>query len=408
MPLLTFWRSSRSAVEEMTIEQIVASAGDGVLKDNSKCSQELREFLKEIPSGKISDYVDHCLTSSFVRGGLVLQDLVNELGRRLDFEVTSGRYQGSAKSIGFDGLWVSPEGHTIVAEVKTTDAYRISLDKIIDYRDKLLETSEIRGRASVLILVGREDTGELEAQVRGSRHAWDVRLISIDALARLVQMKEQSESIATSRKIRNLLTPMEYTRLDQMIDVMFTTATDVQSVAVSEAIEAVDELAVEQPDVKTRGVWKFTDSRLLDEARERIVASFSHRQNVSYIRKGRALYWDSSHTRRVYCAVSKRYERKDISYWYGYRLSGHKFLGDGQESFLILGGMDLSLAFAVPWPVISRILNDLYTTPKDPTPKDEDMYWHLHLRGTAETGYVLNRPKQDESLSVDQFKFELR
>jgi len=34
----------------------------------------------------------------------------------------------------------------------------------------------------VLIVVGRQDTGELEAQIRGSRHAWDIRLISAEAL----------------------------------------------------------------------------------------------------------------------------------------------------------------------------------------------------------------------------------
>jgi len=66
---------------------------------------------------------------------------------------------------------------------------------------------------------GPRDTGELEAQVRGSRHAWDIRLISADALVKLTQLKENTEGTETGRKIRSLLTPMEYTRLDQMIDV---------------------------------------------------------------------------------------------------------------------------------------------------------------------------------------------
>jgi hypothetical protein len=42
--------------------------------------------------------------------------------------------------------------------------------------------------------VGRQDTGDLEAQVRGSKHAWTVRIISADALANLVALKENSES----------------------------------------------------------------------------------------------------------------------------------------------------------------------------------------------------------------------
>lgn len=159
---------------------------------------------------------------------MVLQDLVNELGRRLDYVVTNGRYQGTSNSIGFDGIWKS-EGHTIIVEVKTTDAYRIPLDKIATYRTRLHSTGQIDGLSSILVVVGREDTGEPEAQVRGSRHAWDVRLISAEALLKLVQLKEDSDDPETGRKIRSLLAPMEYTRLDAMIDVMFTAAKDVEA-----------------------------------------------------------------------------------------------------------------------------------------------------------------------------------
>jgi hypothetical protein len=165
--------------------------------------------LAQIPSPKVVDYVNHCLSSAFAKGGMVLQDLINELGRRLDYTVTNGRYQGTSNKIGFDGVWVSPERASIVVEVKTTDTYRISLDTIIGYRDKLVANSQVSAKPSILIIVGREDTGELEAQVRGSRHAWDIRLISADALAKLVQLKENSEGPDTGRKIRSLLMPME-------------------------------------------------------------------------------------------------------------------------------------------------------------------------------------------------------
>jgi hypothetical protein len=208
MPLLSFWSSNPAAVAELSVEQVVSSAGDGVIKDGSVCSQELRQYFAQIPSSKLASYIEHCLHSGFQRSGLVLQDLVNELGKRLDYSVTNGRYQGTSSAIGFDGIWVSPEGHTIIAEVKTTDAYRISLDTIANYRDRLLTNGQVRSPVSALIVVGRDDTGELEAQVRGSRHAWDIRLISAEALVKLVQLKENSESAETGQKIRSILTPV--------------------------------------------------------------------------------------------------------------------------------------------------------------------------------------------------------
>lgn len=139
MPLLSLWNSNPTAVAEFTIVQIVSTAGDGNLTDGSICSKELQNYLSEVPSEKLEEYVGQCLTARLDKGGMVLQDLINEFGRRLDYKVTNGRYQGNAHVIGYDGIWVSPEGHAIVVEVKTTDAYRISLDTLARYRQKLLE-----------------------------------------------------------------------------------------------------------------------------------------------------------------------------------------------------------------------------------------------------------------------------
>jgi hypothetical protein len=192
MPLLSIGSSNQAAVEQFSIEQIVNAAGDGNLKDNSECSNELRAFLSEVGSEKLEQYVEGCLTVSFQKRGLVLQDLVNEFGRRLDFDVTNGRYQGTSNAVGYDGIWKSPEGQSIVVEVKTTDAFRISLNTIAEYREKLFKSGHLSEPSSILMVVGRQDTGDLEAQVRGSRHAWDIRLISADALMRLVFPKARS------------------------------------------------------------------------------------------------------------------------------------------------------------------------------------------------------------------------
>ncbi|MBM3520719.1 MAG: hypothetical protein FJX63_08120, partial [Alphaproteobacteria bacterium] len=214
MPLLPILKSNPNDVYALTVGQVVAICGDGKLADDTECSKELREFFSQVPSTKLFEYVNSCLTDSFEKGGQVLQDIVNELGRRLDYQVTNGLYAGKQNAIGNDGIWSSPTGHSIVVEVKTSDAYRINLDKIADYRTKLLGSQKITGTSSILIVVGRQDTGDLEAQVRGSRHAWDIRLISVDALIKLVELKEETEEDTIS-KIRELLVPFEYSRVER-------------------------------------------------------------------------------------------------------------------------------------------------------------------------------------------------
>ena len=51
-------------------------------------------------------------------------------------------------------------------------------------------------------------------------HAWDVRIISADALMKLVMTKEEADSDFTIDKIRSLLIPKELTRLDFIVDLL--------------------------------------------------------------------------------------------------------------------------------------------------------------------------------------------
>jgi hypothetical protein len=410
MPLIALWSSNRTAIDEFSIEQVVTAAGDGNLRDGSLCSQELRAYLSEISSSKLSQYVEHCLSHHFSKGGMVLQDLVNELGRRLDYRVTNGRYQGTSNTIGYDGIWISPEGHAIVAEVKTTDAYRISLNTIAAYRNRLIANGEVTSASSILIVVGREDTGELEAQVRGSPHAWDIRLISADALIKLVQLKEDAEAPDTGRKIRSLLTPMEYTRLDQMIDVMFTAAKDVETAANVDAAIEIEESG-ELPSLNklgtstatSKGKWEFTDTALLQYKRELIITTLGHREQVNFIKRTRALYWDAGHKVRVACTISKRYtKRPGYPYWYGHRAAWDEFLADGERSFLVLGCLDLDVAFAVPWGSLHSILDGLNTTQNE-----DDHYWHIHLTTPASGQFAILIPKRDTVLRLEEYALPL-
>lgn len=75
MPLISLWTSNPAAVGEFTIEQVVATAGDGSLRDGSLCSKELQEYLAQVPSDKLASYVEQCLSSRFEKSGMVLQDL---------------------------------------------------------------------------------------------------------------------------------------------------------------------------------------------------------------------------------------------------------------------------------------------------------------------------------------------
>lgn len=413
MPLISIWKSTPEAVGQMTIEQIVSAAGDGNLRDGSACSDELRVYLSEVASGNLELYVDYCLASAFKSGGMVLQDLVNEIGRRLDYEVQNGRYQGTPAHIGYDGLWKSPEGSALVVEVKTTDAYRISLDTIAGYRRRLVDAGAVDVSSSILIVVGRQDTGELEAQIRGSRHAWDVRVISAEALMKLLKVKENSNEAETGAKVRSLFAPVEYTRLDRMVDVVFTAATDVEVAPEAELSSNLQSHEGDPGKALAAGLpvdssasakpYQFTDSAILQAKRLEIIDSLGARDGVHLLQKSRAQYWNSARDVRAVCSISKRYEGKNQNpYWYAYHPQWDEFLGGAQHGYFVLGCMDLDRAFAIPRDAIRSVLPSLHQSVRD-----SGDYWHIHLV-ERNGGIEVLIPNSRTGFALEKFSFPIK
>src|SRR5204863_2739918 len=237
-------------------------------------------------------YIETCLDEGFDKSGQVLQDIVNELGRRLDFDVQNGNYSGRQNSIGFDGIWSAPDARALVVEVKTTDTYRINLDTVASYRMRLIDAGQLDRTSSILIVVGRQDTGDLEAQIRGSRHAWDIRLISADSLIKLVKIKEYAEE-STVARIRELLVPFEYTRIDLIIELAFTAVTEIGEAIEKEEAPVDDEPSNESVLSATRSTQERTPKEVIEALRQKIIAALSAREGVPLIKKSRALYWST-------------------------------------------------------------------------------------------------------------------
>jgi hypothetical protein len=379
VPLIALWRSTPDAVSQFNIEQVVATSGDGSLRDGSLCLDELREYLKSVSSDKLFEYIDGCLIRAFNKSGAVLQDIVNELGRRLDYEVENGLYQGRPGAIGFDGIWTAPDGHALVVE-----------------REALISSQRMTRESSILIVVGRSDTGDIEAQVRGSRHAWDVRLISIDALTKLVALKETADEEETVAKIRSLLTPFEYTRLDNIIEVMFAAAKDVESAV---ELERGEEVGFQLWQIKHDVKQEHTDRNIINQARLRILEALGKREGAAFIAKSRALYWNADNTIRVSCSLSKRHQRG--TYWYAYHPHWDEFLAAGERAYCIWGCADRDLAYVLPRRVMLGLLEELYVTHRQESGK---RYWHVELEPSdAGEMYFLVR-KSGRRIPIDEFR----
>jgi hypothetical protein len=392
MSLTDLWQNSRDQLLNKQLHQIIAFAGEGKLRDGSVASTEFREFLSHVSSDVLCSYAEDCLSNTFPDSGLALQDIVNQVGQRLNFQVDDGRYQGSKGNIGYDGLWRFPSGHSVVVEVKTTDAYRIDSNKIAEYRKKLITVGKIEEEhSSILIVVGRQDTGDLEAQIRGSRNAWDIRLISVDALLRLMLLKEAVDDPAIIRRIGDILIPREFTRLDSIVEIVFSTTEEAKQETELAEVEPVE------TDLEPQG--RTNEGARPVAFHDACVERFAKQQGIILVKRSRTSYTTPDNKIYVVCLVSKVHKRQNhTAYWFGFHPYQKDFLGKAAISFLVLGCGSQKDVLAIPFSDLRNWLDDLWITERNDT-----MYWHLNF--IVEKGKLyLDRKKGKGRLDVTHYR----
>jgi len=395
MSLIQLSKANPESFDSYLARQIVAFAGDGNLRDNSECSLQLRAYLKAASRDRLERYTQECLEQPFSDSGFFLQDVMNELGRRLEFDVENGRYRGVSNAIGFDGLWRVPSGPTIIVEVKTTDTYNVSLESIAEYRRKLILSGAADANSSVLFVVGRKDTGALEAQIRGSRHAWDMRVVGVESLIKLVSVKEKSSEDQTVSQIRELLRPFEYTRVDRILDVVFSATTDAVS---DEQAQAISEF----PQEEDNSLQNRTPKSTIEEVRLKAIGALNQKLDSNLVRRRQALFEDQDGDIRACATISKRYDDKLQPYWYAYHPKWDEFLSSATQGYVIFGCVDRSEAFAIPLEKMRKLLPSLNQTVR----ADGGTYWHVKF-SEAPNGLVLFASKTGEKFDLTEFRIEL-
>lgn len=393
MSLLKQWRANPEQIASKHVRQIIAFAGDGRIKDGNLTATEFREFLAEIPSSFLSRFANECLEDKFEDSGFVLQDVVNEIGRRLGFRVENGRYRGSQNQIGNDGIWFIGTKRQILIEVKTTDAYRIDLDRIAGYRLQRIRANELtEENSSILIVVGRTDTGDMEAQIRGSRHAWGMRLISVDSLVKLMRVKESLDDPETLSRVHDVLVPREYTKLDDIVLMLFSTAEDAQQV------ESIDE-ETKPNNQERQATFAAEGKKFIPVAfHEACALRVSKHLGTPLVKRTRAFFSSPDETVRVVCAISKEHDSNaKPNYWYAFHPHQGDLLGTSSSAYVAFGCGSAERTLCIPYKDFLPWLDGM-----NRTVKDDREYWHVQIFRTGEK-LVLVRRQGESKIDLNGF-----
>jgi len=392
MSILKVWEESPDLFKSKSLSQILNFIGEGKLRDNNETSIEFRELLNIIPSNLIREFINDCLTDKFENNGFALQDIINQIGKRLGFIVENGLYHGKANFIGYDGIWTSKDNYSYVIEVKTTDAYRINLDVISEYRYKLIESKKLsQERSSLLIIVGRQDTGDLEAQIRGSKHAWDIRLLSSDSLIKLLSLKESLNDLTTTQQINELLKPNEYTRIDKLIDLIFLTSQDLQL-----SNNDKDNSFEEEVDFIVKEVTKKEEKSSFND---QCILKIQKHLNKNLIKNTRTAFADKYNEIGIINIISKKYDIFN-GYWFAFYPHQIDFLKNYKSAYIGFGCGSEELIFLIPYPMIETLLQYFNTTKKE-----NRMYWHIKILN-VNNSYYFYQPlnKKNNKYEIKEYK----
>ena len=352
-------------LESRRVQQIVGFCGNGKLSDDSECSSQFRAILRNVRPPILKKYADECLDGTNPRdanSGLILQDIANVVGERLGFDVEHGFYRGSSSRIGHDGLWNSDE-FSFVVEVKTSDI-SVKLETIGGYRESLIESNEIDAKkSSVLIVLGRQDTGALEAQIRGSKYTLDIRLIGIDALFQLLDVKGNLREPSTMHRIVEILKPIEYIRVDKLVRIIFPTAQDISYIDEPDIPVKKETDDTERPHTTSKDDSSARSHKSPVEFYEECIVRINRKLDKNLIKNGRVTYTSSDKTTNVVLLNSKRYDGPNgDGYWYGFRPNQDVFLSGKESSFVAFGCGSENRVILIPFESFREFIPELSAT----------------------------------------------
>ena len=204
---------------ELTLERIVSLAGDW--KDESRASQQFREIIEDeqTTTEEIESYLQEAIEGSESYHNRALQDLVNNIGRRLGFKVEYGIYQGVSGTIGYDGHWVSTatDGEThLVVETKKSTAFSIGPEQAGDYMEELVENEGLdRGQVYGLYVVGNGDVETVSQTILGSKYRDRMRVITAQRLLDLLEI--QADSGLRHDQVVDVLLPINAVDVGQLV-----------------------------------------------------------------------------------------------------------------------------------------------------------------------------------------------
>jgi hypothetical protein len=214
---------------------------------------------------------------------------------------------------------------------------------------------------------------------------------------KLVQLKEKLDDEKTIKQISEILRPLEFTRLDKLIEIVFETTQDIQLDPNEELSNEVDsskddsDEVKEQEEVKHRSV----PVNFQDQCLQKIESKF----NTSLVKSTRAGYQTIDGEKGFLCCISKQHKGKSyLKYWFAFHPHQELFLKKFKTAYVVYGCGSANNTFLIPFDILQEEHEYLWTTEKE-----SRIYWHIVIH-EKDNKFEWQIHKKDMMIDLEQYR----
>jgi hypothetical protein len=190
---------------------------------------------------------------------------------------------------------------------------------------------------------------------------------------------------------------MEYTRIDEIVDIVFTTVEDKET-SVRDDLGAESDEEHVQSD-QTPFTQERTPKEVVAQRKQLAVDLVSRREGVSLVRMRHSMYASTNDELRVVVSVSKRYER-DGGYWYAFHDNPQRtYLTNASRGYLVLGMVDQDFVHAIPLQVLNSHWDEIGETVRG----NGAVYKHLVVANDNGC-FSIRLRGANRSFSIDEYR----
>jgi hypothetical protein len=200
----------------------------------------------------------------------------------------------------------------------------------------------------------------------------------------LLRVKERVDEPSTVRQICNVLIPKEFTKLDQIIDLVFSTTEDLEEEAFEETAQAE---TLMEADGRRSSPVGFHEACV-----ERIQSHLA----TSLVKQSRTTYRSVDESLAAVCAVSRRYETGS-NYWFGFHPYQQDSMVEVPQGWVCLGCGSPERLLLIPRDDFLSWLPDMNVTRTDAR-----MYWHVSIFEEG-TRLVLHRRAGTSRVDLSEY-----